>query len=217
MLNQGMVPQRGQLARLDQGGDPNIFPLLKGQQWPSKTPVWSTTELRSKSGRIFRKQNYSYPIWRFSAKYSVLSQKHTRLELSKLFIFFNSRAGQFGDFLYYDPSDYSESNQFFARGDGVTTIFQLRRELRQGTTPWSEPVFAVSGTPVITADGVEVGFQLLEHGKVQFDTAPAAGALLRWSGTFLFWCHFTNDELTVDQMNLLLWSSDGLSFETLRP
>lgn len=218
-LTQGQHPQRATLSRLDQSGDENIFPLLRGQQWPIKTAEWNTTVIKSKSGRIFRKQNYTYPIWKFAAKYSTLSQKPTRQEQMRLLLFFNSRAGGFGDFLYFDPSDHLADNTNFGTGNGVTTVYQLRRKMVFGTLNWNEPIFAVNGSPSITVGGdPETGFILLENGRVQFDVAPAAGELLRWSGTFLFKCHFTQDELTVEQMTSLLWSSEGgLEFESLRP
>ena len=41
--------------------------------------------------------------------------------------FFLQMQGQFGTFLYTDPTDSAATNAVFATGDGATTIFTLRR------------------------------------------------------------------------------------------
>ncbi len=215
MTFQGQLPHRGQAYRLDQGGDENVFPLLRGQGFPEKSPNWGTTVLKSKSGRTFRKQNYSYPVWMFTVKYNTVSVR--RNDLARINVFFNKRAGQFGIFDYLDPVDFRAVNQPFATGDGETKIFQIQRGVNYGDDSWLEPIFALQTPFKIYSDGVEKNHTYLGWGKVQLGTAPPAGAVISWTGTFLFRCRFTQDDLPMQQMNKLLYSSEGLSFETVRP
>jgi hypothetical protein len=217
-LLQPVLPARsGVVLRPDLADNPDVFPLLRGASFPSKSEVWSTTTLDSKSGRRFKKQNYSYPIWKFSVNYSGdhgLSQKPSRLDLDRLIAFFGERAGQFGDFYYFDPTDSLVQGQTLGVGDGATTQFELVRSIRN----WTEPVFALNGTPEVTVGGLVVtNYAIAAPGVVKFATAPAAGAVVAWSGSFLFWCEFIQDEFSAQQLGAKLWSSDGLAFQTIRP
>ena len=78
-------------------------------------------------------------------------------------------------------------------GNGVTTQFQLVRSKRT----WTEPVFALSGVPEVTVNGIAVtNYIIAAPGVIKFDSAPADGDVVAWSGSFLYWCEFTQDELT---------------------
>ena len=83
--------------------------------------------------------------------------------------------------------------------------------------PWIEPVYGVSGAPEIYVNGVPTAATLGAYGVISFPTAPSAGAVISWSGTFMFLCHFTQDDLQPSQMVKGLWSLDGLEFESLLP
>lgn len=197
---------------------PNVFPFLKGQSFGQKKPLWSTTTLSSKSGRVFRKQNFSFPIWQFNLSFASLAQKATRMDLDRIWAFFNSCAGQYGSFLYYDPYDNAVTGQPIGVGDGVTTQFQLMRSVPYGGNfAWEEPVYAENGRPVVTVDGVATNaFSIIAPGVVKLTSAPGIGSVVSWTGSFYFYCHFTQDDLNVQQLNSLLWSNDGLTFETIK-
>ncbi|HEY1710296.1 MAG TPA: DUF2460 domain-containing protein [Rhizomicrobium sp.] len=214
MTNKAALSAQGGILRSpDLADDPDIFPLLPGEGFPKKGPAWSTTSLISKSGRRFGRQNWSYPTWRFNVSYATLSQAPSRRDQDRLFAFFNRRAGGFGSFSYFDPTDYLVAGQPLGTGDGVTTAFQLIRSFQT----WSEPVFALNGPPAVTIGGVPVAnFEIAAPGVIVFSTPPGAGETVAWSGQFLFLCHFTQDELDTQQLNDHLFSNDGLSFETLK-
>jgi hypothetical protein len=59
-------------------------------------------------------------------------------------------------------------------------------------------------------------YQIVEPGIVIFQTPPSEGQVVAWSGSFLFRCEFTQDRFDAQQLNALLWSSDGLQFQTVR-
>ncbi len=78
-------------------------------------------------------------------------------------------------------------------------------------------MFALNGVPEITVNGLAVtNYTIAAPGVIKFESAPAGGDVVAWSGSFLYWCEFTQDELTAQQLTALLWESDGLSFQTIR-
>ena len=56
-----------------------------------------------------------------------------------------------------------------------------------------------------------------DYGQVSFSTAPPENAAIGWSGSFLFWCRFSQDTLSPAQLVASLWSLDGLQFESVKP
>ena len=72
------------------------------------------------------------------------------------------------------------------------------------------PSVSVAGAP---ATGLAVG----EYGQIVFSAPPAEGAAISWSGSFLFWCRFSQDTVSPAQMVASLWSLDGLQFESVKP
>lgn len=212
---QPVLPARsGIVLSPDRADDPEVFPYLRGGQFPQKTVDWSTTVRYSKSGRRFAKPNQSFPIWRFKLSYASLSEAATRRDLWRLLDFFNAHAGQASTWFYYDPSDNVVEGQPLGFADGIATEFQLTRSLRT----WSEPVMALNGAPTIFVNGsaVPISQFSVAGGIVIFNNPPAAGSVISWTGSFLFNCAFSQDDLSAQQMNELLWSNDGLEFESVK-
>ena len=200
----------------------NVFPYLPGQNITvNKSPTWSTEVIKSASGRRRATSYYPYPLWQFEVSYEVLrktgaSSRPTTDELLKMWEFFNLQAGQFGAFLFVDPTDCvipSTAQASFGTGDGSTKIFQLQRQIYT----WSEPVYDVY-QPVIYDNGTVVssGLTFSPNGVVTFTTAPAAGHALTWSGEFYFGCCFTQDDLSFEQLVVNLWNGKGLKLESQR-
>lgn len=209
------LPFRWMVDTPNRGGDPDIFPLLPGQLFVTgKSPGWSTTVKRSRSGREFRIQEWSAPEWRFRVSYEFIREKPpTQRELSQLFGFFNARAGRAGTFFYWDPSDHAVTEQQIGVGDGTTTQFQLTRTMGD----FIENVLAVYGVPVIKIGGVETtAYSLLDFGRIVFDAPVPLDQPVHWSGEMMFWCNFDQDEMTAQQMYERIWSVDGLTFKSLK-
>ena len=106
-----------------------------------------------------------------------------------------------------------------ATADGVTTTFQLVRTVGAGSpSPFTEPVYVLNGTPQVLVNGAAAtGWSVGQYGQVTFSTPPPENAALSWSGSFLYWCRFSQDQLSPAQMVQSLWSVDGLAFESLKP
>ena len=139
---------------------PPIFPALPGQGWSvHKKPTFATTVASHVSAREVRSAHYASPVWQFeltfdgldataSAQYGGLGAQ----SLQSLMGLFLQCQGQYGSFIYYDPTDYAVSAQAFGTGDGTTTTFQLQRTLggfsesvTQPWTPAAPTLFQVQG------------------------------------------------------------------------
>ena len=145
---------------------PPVFPQLAGQGWSvHKKPTFSTIVASHVSGREVRDARYTNPIWQFELTFNGLDAtsdgRHGGLgasSLQSLMGLYLLCQGQYGSFLYYDPSDYAVSGQVFGTGDGATTTFQLQRSLGGFSEPISQPftaaaptLFQVAGSPAFYA------------------------------------------------------------------
>ena len=201
------------------GGAPGlpVLPFLPGQSpTVTKAPKWSTQVVRTASGRERRTAYWPSPLWQFELQYEVLRHRPQADELAALWEIFNVLQGQYGTFLFVDPTDCqipSSAPARFGTGDGSTRTFQLQRQLGSFT----EPVYAAY-QPTILDNGSPAGAYTLEpNGQVVFAAAPAAGHALTWSGFFYFGCRFLEDELSFEQIVSQLWSGKSLKFTSLRP
>ncbi len=111
---------------------PPSFPTLAGLGWSvHKKPVFSTLVASHVSGREVRDALYQNPIWQFELTFDALSSSPASYpgagvnSLQTLMGFFLQMQGQFGTFLYADPTDNVATNVTFATGDGATTDFHF--------------------------------------------------------------------------------------------
>lgn len=98
-------------------------------------------------------------------------------------------------FSYTDPNDNAVTAQGFGVGDGSTRAFQLVR----ARGAFVEPVYL--GTPVASPNGIFINgtgtsaFTQSATGVITFTSAPAAAAVLTWTGTFAWLCRFDDDSI----------------------
>ena len=196
-----------------------LFPTLPGLAWGlTKKPKWNTRVQRSVSGKRQAIGYMSYPLYEWTLSFNVLRQHSSFTELEQLQGFFNSMRGQFDTFLFADPEDAVATTQAFGIGDGVSKDFQLARTYGGFT----EPVFAPALISDLRKAGVSQSnpgnYTLGANGLIQFGTAPAAGNVLDWTGTFRFRCAFTNDTLElINSDGVDLWKTNKISFESVKP
>ena len=136
-----------------------VFPVLAGQGWSvHKKPTFATIVAPHASGREVRDALYVNPIWEFETSFDGLDSSSSSYpglgaqSLQSLMGLFLQCQGQFGTFLYYDPTDYSVSGQVFGTGDGSTTSFQLLRTLG-GFAEWVTQPLAPSVFSIFTLPG----------------------------------------------------------------
>lgn len=169
---------------------------VPGFDWEG-TPTWNTrvTPLRNKRSR--RNARWTEPEWRFVVPYGLEYPEHY-LRMLDLQTIARGRknALRIKNWLFNRATDWK-----FGVGDGVTREFQLGRLVELGGESVLLPVHALSIysgalAPSVAAAGspATAAFQN-RTGRVLFDSAPANGAALTWSGDFDFWVFWETDDL----------------------
>lgn len=134
---------------------------------------------------------------------------------------FEDRMGRWGAFLYRNPLRHSVEDAVFGVGDGLETDFQLSFTTEVGGRQRSRNAYALYVNDIdsdgealpsdvsIMIDGVPTSSVTIDYdrGRVLFDSPPAPGEALSWSGNFSHWVRFNNDRLpfSIDSR-----SADGL-------
>ena len=192
-----------------------VLPRMPGQTLLSKkAPEWSTGVQKATSGRRRTTAYYSAPLWSFQISYNAVRKRPGLDEWSRLMDFFNSRKGQFGEFLYFDRSDHQVKLHRFGTGDGTTVTFQLSRAIGS----WGEPVYGVVNIDVLTVGGAPVSsYNVDELGRITFAVPPPNGASLVWSGAFFFRCAFDADSLDGAQPFRTIWEMKNVAFTSIKP
>src|SRR5260370_30319692 len=180
-----------------------IFPTLVLQGgsrgWLiKKGPVFSTTvnTPASKRGEL-RVSTTPFCLWEFEMTFPLLQGKlnDPTSFLAKVVGFYAQMQGQANDWLYDDPYDDTipaSAPAAFGVGDGVTTAFQLTRPIGG----YNDIIQKLNGAPIIYNAGVATtAFTITALGVVTFNSAPASGNVLSWSGQFYFRCRFLKDAL----------------------
>ena len=188
-----------------------LFPTLAGLGWDvQKSPEFNTQVQRSVSLAELRGSFASTPLWNFKLHYDVLRADSLNAELQRLAGFFCSRYGSWDSFLFLDPDDGAATAVPFGTGDGTTTDFQLMR----AQSYFSESVSNIGTAPSIYKATVlqSSGYTVDSTGLVSFDTAPADGAALTWTGSYYFRCRFKNDMQEFNQFMRQLWEAQSVEF-----
>jgi uncharacterized protein (TIGR02217 family) len=198
---------------------PPLFPSLSGQGWSVvKTPTFSTRVAGHSSGREVRSSLYAHTLYAFELTFDGLDSAgaYPALQaqsLQSLMGFWLSCGGQFGTFLYVDPTDCAAVNQAIAVGDGATTSFVLGRSIGGFYEPVSY-VTSVSG--VVVGGSATSAFSLSAPNVLTFASAPASGAQIAASFAYAFRCRFLDDQAEFENFMSGLWRAKGLKFRQVR-
>ena len=198
---------------------PPMLPSLPGQGWSvKKTPIFSTRVSSHVSGREVRAANYAHALYQFELVYDSLSSRRDRpglLEesLQILMGFYLSCRGQFGTFLYEDPTDHYAGNSLIGYGDGSTVSFTASRKVGSSL----EPVSYVTSLGAVTLSGsLSSVATLAPPNSVVFGGAPAAGAMVAASFRHAYLCRFLDDQVEFENFMNGLWSVSSLKFRSVR-
>jgi uncharacterized protein (TIGR02217 family) len=126
-------------------------------------------------------------------------------DIATLVDFFRARRGAARGFRFRDPLDCQSgelgasptpADQLIGTGDGAETRFRLVKSYGDLARPITRPV---AGSVLISVDGVTLatGWSLGDGGWIEFDAAPAAGALVRAGYLFDVPVRFAEDQLRV--------------------
>lgn len=211
-----------------------FFPNLPGLKVEvDKTPAFITKVQRSVSGRELRASYTSAPIWTFKLAYEFLRNEPAYGELQVLQGFFLTQRGSWDSFLYIDPDDFQVANERIGTGDGTTRSFQLTRTLGGFAEPVANVANAFLGrrmwdvdqrrpmwprrgnSPAMWStarDYVASEYTISASGLVTFNTAPAVGVPVCWSGTFYYRCRFKDDAQDYNQFMKGFWQAKKVEF-----
>jgi hypothetical protein len=190
---------------------PQFPTTLRGLGWPVKRIVkQNTIRADALSGMRLRYPLYTYPIYAYELTFNFLEQDAAYLDWATLAAFYNSVYGPANVFQFNDQNDGYATAQEFGVGDGSTTAFQLVRALGG----FVEPVFMPVPGFAVFINGVSTLAFTQALGVVTFNTAPASGKALTWTGPFNWPCRFDEDSAEFDQFMSQFWSMKSCKFST---
>lgn len=200
---------------------PPSFPTLAGLGWSvHKKPVFSTIVASHVSGREVRDALYQNPIWQFELTFDGLSSSPTSYSglgansMQTLMGFFLACQGQYGTFLYTDPSDSAAADVTFAVGDGTTSVFTFSRYMGA----FLEPVGWVTGVSNVYLNGANQasGWSQSTPNSLVFTSAPGSGVSVAATFTYAFECRFDSDDQDFEEIMSNLWKVDSVRFKSVR-
>ncbi|ACK51965.1 conserved hypothetical protein, putative phage associated protein [Methylocella silvestris BL2] len=198
-----------------------VFPSLPGQSWSvHKRPTFSTRVVSHTSGREARTPNYAYPLYEFELSFEGLASTHDFPgvgvnSLQSLLGLYLQCQGQFGTFLYTDPSDNYAIGQALGIGDGTAVTFPFVRTLGGFTEPvgWVLTVqnIYLNGAPQTS------GWTIAAPNALAFSTPPLPNVNITADFTFAYECRFVDDETDFENFMAGLWQVQSLKFRSVKP
>jgi Conserved hypothetical protein 2217 (DUF2460) len=200
---------------------PPSFPVLAGQAWPvHKKPTFSTRVALHVSGREVRAPFYAQTLYEFELTFDGLASNAAypglgTNSLQSLMGLYLQVQGQFGTFLYTDPTDNAVTGQAIATGDGSTKAFTFVRTLG-GVT---EPASWVTLVSNVYLNGIDQpsGWTLTTPNTLTFTTAPGNLDAITASFAYAFNCRFIDDQADFENIMNGLWLVQSLKFRSVRP
>jgi uncharacterized protein (TIGR02217 family) len=192
-----------------------VFPTLAGQDIAIKrTPVFSTVVQTAASGKELRASYQGAPRWRYEiplkfARITGFSTNTITNEMAAILGLFNAVKGKWDSFLYTDPYSNTAANTPFGTGNGSTTAFQL-------LDIEGFPIYDLNGSASVYVSGVLTTPASIVNGLVTFNTAPANGAALTWSGVYYRRVRFDMDEYEQEQMLNLCWNGGTIKLISVK-
>jgi uncharacterized protein (TIGR02217 family) len=200
---------------------PPAFPSLSGQGWSvHKRPTFSTRVASHVSGREVRQSLYASTLYEFELTFDGLSSAASypglgSESLQSLMGLYLASEGQYGTFLYTDPTDHAVTGQGIATGDGATTSFTFMRTLGG----FIEPVSWVASVANVYVNGVAQGsgWSLTQPNTLVFSIAPTAGSVISADFSYAFVCRFLEDQEDFEEFMSGLWQVQSLKFRSVKP
>jgi hypothetical protein len=185
----------------------------------SKYMEFNTVEQKTTS---FRGSTYigqaPYPVWHYEFNVPYLRGRLSdpTSAVATVAGIIASMKGRADTFLFLDPNDNLVSKAQFGTGDGATLAFQIARPI--GGAANADIIQNFVGNPQIFINGTlqTSGYSIDTFGVITFGSAPAANAVLAWSGQFYNRCRFDNDAISGFKMIAPdAWACDQLDFTTV--
>jgi len=143
-------------------------------------------EVRNAKGKHSRRQ------------YNAIAGVKSKQQAVEIIDFFESRFGPLFGFRFRDPLDY-EANSDLSLGDGTDRNFDLIKSYGDGPHIYRRRITKpVEGTVRAFIDGAETAVAVdYDRGKIQFETPPAAGAVVSAHFEFDVPVRFASESLDI--------------------
>ena len=200
-----------------------VFPtgLIGLKFFSNRTPVFKTSVQVAQSGKETRIARMAYPLFKWELEFEFMRDDITPSDLKTVYGFFAEMQGQWDTFLYTDPYWNTVTAAQFGVGDGTTTAFQTTvTNKNSGSFGIPEAIQNFSGGPQFYVNGtlqvLTTNYTLSGTGVITFVTAPAAAAVLTWTGSWYYRCRFTDDELLLTEIYHQWWALKSLKFQSVK-
>lgn len=200
-----------------------MFPELPGLEWEAtKKPVFRTKIMESVNGRELRASYQAEPKYEINLSYAFLREWKGKNELQQLESFFLTHRGSFDSFLL----NFHEDNEFECEfvGDGVTTTFQLYKQLHHLKIPLShtKPQDLGAIDPLMwNADSNKLMWNIdplvlmwsfghvgiTSNGLLVLSAPLSVGQKIQVVGTYYYRCRFADDEQEYTHFLSKLWKA----------
>jgi uncharacterized protein (TIGR02217 family) len=192
-----------------QAFDDVLFPLALGSE-AGVSPGFSTAIVTSAGGHEARNASWSEA----RAKYDVGPGVRSEADIATLLGFFRARMGPARGFRLRDPFDWQGNDEMLGTGDGTTARFALVRHYNAMTRRITRPV---AGSVTVKVGGVATtAFSVMDGGFIEFDTAPASGAVVTASFDFDVPVRFAEDALSVSRATFLAGTAPNVPLIEIR-
>ena len=200
--------------------NPDLFPTaIGGITFEStRTVEWSTTVQQTLTGKVSTIARMRYPQIHWDLNYEYLDRTLALDELKQIEALFKAKQGANATFLYLDPDFNQVTAEPFGTGDGSTKQFQLVATYGAGGFGTPEMVQQLQAPPTIYDNGVAVStsaYGIGPTGIVTFNSAPATGHALTWTGGFYYLVMFELDQLSPSQFLQNFWQLQSLKLKNI--
>ena len=214
----------------------NTRPWGRGLLWDvEKTPMFSTAEQVTVTGRRAAIANYATPLWHWKLKFSLLrdrmdldrnSAKSGRYTAFQEIVgFLLARRGKYDPFFWHDPTDCHVTNQTIsASAPASTTDYQVVRTFGNGAgLTFTEPVGGIDpgGTLTITDGGSprsDFTINTPYDGWIRFASAPTTGhAIVATALDYVFKVVVAKDGTAWPTFAKDYWENLDLELDQVRP
>lgn len=198
--------------------DDIAYPLALGRE-VQVSPEFSTTVAVTASGHERRNALWSDARLRFDVGPGVRSEE----ELGTLIAFFRARHGPATGFRLRDPFDFSSNgmtgaptmlDQMLGEGDGRTSTFRLVKHYGEQVRSITRPE---AGSIQLSVNGVAAtGWSHEGGGRIDFETAPPAGAPIRAGFLFDVPVRFAEDRIDISCVNFAAGEAPSVPLVEIR-
>lgn len=200
----------------------SIFPsAIPGIAWDvKKSPIFANIiQIPANLRNEVRVAVTTQPQWRFEVSYEFLREDPLTSfsELSTIEGFYLARGGNFDSFLLDlfnftgNVADHAVTTApTIQAGDGVTTVFKLMRNhggFQESVDATSATGFSLYVNGTLQGSGYTIQ---ANTGYVTFTTAPAAAAVITWTGSYFTRVRFADSQLDFNLFQSRFWDLQKL-------